>query len=112
SRGMERAPGRFALLQALSAGAIGAGTRNLNMAATAVQVTTPKANRTTPEAFAATLGRGLAERHSVLPLRPESLRRLNKVDTIVIDPRVLCTDTLRVSRIRGADDSELPAAWN
>lgn len=112
SRGMERAPGRFALLQALSAGAIGAGTRNLNMAATAVQVTTPKANRTTPEAFAATLGRGLAERHSVLPLRPESLRRLNKVDTIVIDPRVLCTDTLRVSRIRGADDSELPAAWS
>lgn len=112
SRGMERAPGRFALLQALSAGAIGAGTRNLNMAATAVQVTTPKANRTTPEAFAATLGRGLAERHSVLPLRPESLRRLNKVDTIVIDPRVLCTDTLRVARIRGADDSELPAAWS
>ncbi|WP_289121841.1 cation-translocating P-type ATPase [Mycobacterium marseillense] len=112
SRGMERAPGRFALLQALSAGAIGAGTRNLNMAATAVQVTTPKANRTTPEAFAATLGRGLAERHSVLPLRPESLRRLNKIDTILIDPRVLCTDTLRVARIRGASDSELAAAWS
>nr|WP_297847533.1 cation-translocating P-type ATPase [Mycobacterium sp.] len=112
SRGMERVPGRFALLQALSAGAIGAGTRNLNMAATAVQVTTPKANRTTPEAFAATLGRGLAERHSVLPLRPESLRRLNKVDAIVIDPRVLCADTLRVARIRGADEPELPAAWS
>ncbi|MDT5351430.1 MAG: cation-transporting P-type ATPase, partial [Mycobacterium sp.] len=73
SRGMERIPGRFALLQALSAGAIGAGTRNPNMAATAVQVTTPKANRTTPEAFATTLARGLAEQHSVLPLRPESL---------------------------------------
>lgn len=112
SRGMERAPGRFALLQALSAGAIGVGTRNLNMAATAVQVTTPKANRTTPEAFAATLGRGLADRHAVLALRPESLRRLNKVDAIVIDPRVLCTDTLRVARIRGADDPELPAAWS
>nr|WP_293035405.1 cation-translocating P-type ATPase [Mycobacterium sp.] len=112
SSGMERVPGRFALLQALSAGAIGARTRKPTMAATAVQVTTPKANRTTPEAFAATLGRGLAERHSVLPLRPASLRRLNTVDAIVIDPRVLCTDTLRVARIRGADDPELPAAWS
>lgn len=112
SRGMERVPGRFALLQALSLGAIGAGARNPNMAATAVQVTTPKANRTTPEAFAAALGRGLAEQHSVLPLRPESLRRLNHVDAIVIDPRVLCTEGLRVSGIRGAAESELPAAWN
>ncbi len=112
SRPVERAAGRFALLQALSAGAIGAGTRNLAMAATAVQVTTPKASRTTPEAFASTLGRGLADQHAVLPLRPESLRRLDKIDAIVIDPRILCTDTLRVARIRGADDTELTAAWN
>ncbi len=112
SRPVERAAGRFALLQALSAGAIGAGTRNLAMAATAVQVTTPKASRTTPEAFASTLGRGLADQHAVLPLRPESLRRLDKIDAIVIDPRILCTDTLRVARIRGADDAELSAAWN
>ncbi len=112
SRPVERAAGRFALLQALSAGAIGAGTRNLAMAATAVQVTTPKASRTTPEAFASTLGRGLADQHAVLPLRPESLRRLDKIDAIVIDPRILCADTLRVARIRGADDTELTAAWN
>ena len=112
SRPVERASGRFALLQALSAGAIGAGTRNLAMAATAVQVTTPKASRTTPEAFATTLGRGLASQHAVLPLRPESLRRLDKIDALVIDPRILCTETLRVARIRGADDSDLSAAWN
>ena len=79
------------------------------MAATAALVTAPKASRTTPEAFAAALGRGLADQHVVLPLRPESLRRLNKVDAIVIDPRVLCTDTLRAARIRGADESELSA---
>src|SRR5262249_11771856 len=103
---------RFALLQALSAGLIGVGTRDVNMAATAVQVTTPKATRTTPEAFATTLGRGLADQHSVLPLRPAALRRLPKVDTLVIDPRVLCTDILRVARLRGADDSELSAGWN
>ncbi len=86
---MERNASRFALTQALSAGPIGAGARNVNMAATAVQVTTPKASRTTPEAFATTLGRGLAQQHSVLPMRPASLRLLKKVDTIVIDPRVL-----------------------
>jgi cation-transporting P-type ATPase I len=112
SRSMERSVRRFALLQAVSSGALGFGTRNVLTAATAVQVTTPKANRTTPEAFATTLARGLAERHSVLPLRPESLRRLDKVDAIVIDPRILCTGTLRVSRIRGADESELAAAWH
>ena len=103
---------RFAFLQVLSAGLVGAGTRNVEMAATAALVTAPKASRTTPEAFAAALGRGLADQHVVLPLRPESLRRLNKVDAIVIDPRVLCTDTLRAARIRGADDSELSAGWN
>ncbi|MCV7378534.1 haloacid dehalogenase [Mycobacterium alsense] len=111
SRGAERSVRRFALLQALSAGAIGVGTRNPNMVATAVAVTTPKASRTTPEAFATTLARGLAERHAVLAMRPESVRRLDKVDAIVIDPRILCTDALRVARIRGAE-GELSAAWN
>ena len=112
SKTMERNARRFAFTQALSAGLIGAGTRNVTMAATAVQVTTPKASRTTPEAFATTLGRGLAQQHAVLALRPASLRLLKKVDAIVIDPRVLCTDTLRVAGIRGADESELAAAWN
>ncbi len=112
SRPGERHARRLALLQALSAGLIGAGTRDANMAATAALVTAPKANRTTPEAFAAALGRGLAERHAVLPLRPEALRRLDQVDAIVIDPRILSTETLRVARIRGADDDELSAAWN
>ena len=93
ARTVERNAGRFALVQALGAGLVGATTRNLNMAATAVLVTTPKASRTTPEAFAAALGRGLADQHAVLSLRPDALRRLDRVDAIVIDPRVLCTDT-------------------
>ncbi len=104
--------GQLALLQALSAGLAGAVTRNVNMFATAVTTTTPKATRTTPEAFATTLGRGLADRQAVLPLRPDALRRLHLVDAIVIDPRVLCTESLRVARIRGADENELSAAWN
>ena len=112
ARTVERNAGRFALVQALGAGLVGATTRNLNMAATAVLVTAPKASRTTPEAFAAALGRGLADRHAVLSLRPDALRRLDRVDAIVIDPRVLCTTGLRVARIRGADERELSAAWN
>src|SRR5262249_51940757 len=109
---LENTAGRFALIQALSAGLVGATTRNPNMTATAVLVTAPKASRTTPEAFAATLGRGLADKHAVLPLRPEALRRLDLIDAIVIDPRVLCANTLRVARIRGATENEVPAAWN
>ncbi len=112
ARPVERYADRFALVQALSVGLVGATTRNLNMAATAVLVTAPKATHTTPEAFAAALGRGLADRHAVLALRPEALRRLDRVDAIVIDPRVLCTDSLRVARIRGADEGSLSAAWN
>ncbi|MFV4689482.1 hypothetical protein ACNJU1_22005, partial [Mycobacterium tuberculosis] len=60
----------------------------------------------------AALGQGLADQHAVLPLRPESLRRLDRVDAIVIDPRVLCTDDLRVARIRGCGADELSTAWN
>jgi cation-transporting P-type ATPase I len=112
ARPMERDAGRFALIQALSTGLVGATTRNLNMAATAVLVTAPKATHTAPEAFAANLGRGLADRHGVLALRPDALRRLDRVDAIVIDPRVLCTENLRVARIRGADEGDLSAAWD
>lgn len=112
AQGAERTAGRFALIQAISTGLVGASSGNLDAAATAALVATPKANRTTPEAFAAALGYGLAQHHAALPLRPESLRRLDRIDAIVIDPRVLCTDRFRVARIRGAHEDELTAAWN
>lgn len=112
ARAVARHADRFAHIQTVSAGLVGLSTRNMDAAATAALVATPKASRTTPEAFAAVLGQGLAERHGVLPLRPESLRCLDKVDAIVIDPRVLCTDNLRVARIRGAEEDRLSEAWN
>ena len=108
----ERHTRRAALVQAIGGAAVGAATRNLNMASTAVMVAAPKAMRTTRESFAATLGQGLADHHAVLSLRPESLRRLDRVDALLVDPRVLCTDTLRVVRIRGADDDDVSPAWN
>ena len=109
---VERYARRAALLQAAGTAAVGAATRNLAMASTAALVTTPKATRTTRESFAAALGQGLAEQHAVLPLRPEKLRWLDRIDALLIDPRVLCTNTLRVVRVRGADEDELSPAWN
>jgi cation-transporting ATPase I len=109
---IERHSRRSAIAQVIGVTAVGVTTRNVNMASTAALVTTPKATRTTRESFAAALGQGLAEQHAVLPLDPQSLRRLDRVDALLIDPRVLCTDTLRVVRVRGADDQELSPAWN
>ena len=109
---VERHARRSALVQAIGTAAVGAATRNLEMASTAALVTTPKATRTTRESFAAALGQGLADQHAVLPLRPEKLRWLDRVDALLIDPRVLCTNTLRVVRVRGADEDELSPAWN
>ncbi len=109
---IERHSRRSALLQAIGVTAVGATTRNLDMTSTAALVTTPKATRTARESFAAALGQGLADHHAVLALNPQSLRRLDRVDALLIDPRVLCTDTLRVVRVRGADEDEISPAWN
>ncbi|ORA32068.1 haloacid dehalogenase [Mycobacterium branderi] len=102
---------RAAYAQAVGAGVVGAAARSVNMAGTAALVTAPKALRTTRESFAAALGHGLSDRHGALPLRPHSLRRLDQVDALLVDPRVLCTDKLRVVRVRGARDDELAQAW-
>jgi cation-transporting ATPase I len=109
---VERHIQRSAWVQAIGAAAVGAATRRVDMAATAALVAVPKAISTTRESFAATLGRGLADQYAILPLRPESLRRLDRVDALVIDPRVLCSDQLRVVRVRGAREDEVSVAWN
>jgi magnesium-transporting ATPase (P-type) len=108
---VERHGTRAAFVQAVGAGLVGAATRNVAMASTAATVAAPKAMRTTKESFAATLGRGLADQHAVLPLRPEALRRLDQVDALLVDPRVLCGEKLRVVTVRGASDDRLAAAW-
>lgn len=108
---VERHGKRVAYVQALGAGLVGLITRNVSMASTAAVVSAPKAMRITRESFAAALGHGLAERHGVLPLRPEILRHLDKVDALLVDPRVLCGAQLRVVTVRGADDRQLATAW-
>ena len=108
---VERHLTRSAWAQVVGAGVIGAATRSPDLAGTAAAVTAPKATRTARESFAATLGRGLADQHGTVVLRAGSLRELDRVDTVVIDPRVLCGETLRVMQVRGADDDELRAVW-
>ncbi len=108
---VERHGDRSALTQIVGAATIGAATRNPNMSATAALVAAPKAIRTTRESFASTLARGLSDDHGVLTLRPEALRRLDRVDAVLIDPRALSGEDLRVSRIRGAPDHDRAAVW-
>lgn len=93
------------------AAALGALTRSPATAASAAVVTVPKPVRATREAFACALGRGLANRHDVLIMRPRALRILDRVDTVVVDPRALYTDDMMVSRVRGLTNSRRAKAW-
>ena len=109
---VERHGDRSGLAQIVGSVAIGAVTRSLPAAATAAAVAAPKAARSARESFAGTLARGLADRHGVLVLRPEALRRLDRVDVVVIDPRVVCTGPLRVQAIDSVSDARRTQAWH
>lgn len=109
---VDRHAERSAWVQALGSATLGALTQNPAIAGTAASVTAPKGARAARESFAATLGRGLADSHSALPLRPEGLRRLDQIDALVLDPRVLCSSNLRLSRIRGVEGPDIAAAWH
>ncbi|GII24423.1 putative cation-transporting ATPase I [Planosporangium mesophilum] len=88
-----------ALAAAAGAAAI---TRNRNTARTALSVITPKAARLSQEVFAARLGRALCAR-GVIPLEARVLRRLDRIDTVVVDARVLTTGRFAIGELVGAD---------
>src|SRR5262249_8451501 len=108
---VERHATRSAFVQGIATALVGAATRSVGMAGTAALVTVPKATRTTRQSFAPKLGQGPAAQHAVSALRPDSLRRLDQVNALVIDPRVLCDNKLRVVGLRGAGESEFSKAW-
>ncbi|WKG03674.1 cation-translocating P-type ATPase [Mycolicibacterium sp. HK-90] len=108
---VERHAERCGRAQAVAAASIGVLTRQVGTAATAAVVTAPKAARNSREAFASTLGRGVAERFGVLPLQPGALRLLDRVDAVVVDPRVLVTDELRVGQFRDVAESDRAEVW-
>lgn len=108
---VERHAERCGRAQAMAAVSVGALTRDPGAAATAAVVTAPKAARNSREAFASTLGRGLSDRRDLVQLRPEALRLLDRVDAVVVDPRALATDELRVGRFRDVAEADRAAVW-
>ncbi len=108
---IERHADRSGVAQGMAAAAVGLFSRDLNAAATAAVVTTPKAARNARDGFAAALGRGLADKHDIVALDPQAIRRLDRVDAVVVDPRALLTDELRIGRLRRISDRDRSAAW-
>lgn len=97
-----------ALAGGLGLGAAGitfAATRDLRLSTDALLASTPKAARLGREAFASVLGRTLAVR-GVVPLDGSSLRRLDRIDTVVLDAEVLVADrpSLRAAVTPAGDD--------
>lgn len=107
----DRYADRAATVGAGAGVALGLLSGNLTTAGEAAMVAAPKALRTTREAFACALSRGITGQHGGLVLHSRALRTLDRVDTVVIDPRALHTDELMVSRIRGLTNSHRSRAW-
>lgn len=91
---------------------IGALTGSARQAADAIMVAAPRATRTAREGFASTLGRVLADRDGVLILRPDALRRLDRVDALLIDPAVLLSAHLTVSEVQGVVGELRSRVWS
>ncbi|MBZ4504342.1 cation-translocating P-type ATPase [Mycobacterium avium subsp. hominissuis] len=85
------------LIAAVSALVAGGGTED---AAAAIEAGVPRAAHMGRQAFAAVLGRGLAN-SGQLVLDPGALRRLDRVKVVVIDGAALRGDHRAVLRVRG-----------
>ena len=109
---IERHAQRSGTAQGVAAPTVGLLTADLAAGATAAVVTAPKAARNAREAFVATFGRGMADKHDVVVMRPEALRRLDRVDAVLIDPRVLLTDELQVGHLEEVAEHRRTQVWN
>ncbi|CAN5750154.1 cation-translocating P-type ATPase [soil metagenome] len=94
-----------------AATALGAVTRDMATAGTAAMTASPKPIRASREALGCALTRGIAARHGALVLSPRAFRLLDRVDTLVVDPRALYTQELMISRINGITNSHRASAW-
>ncbi|AXI76746.1 HAD-IC family P-type ATPase [Peterkaempfera bronchialis] len=107
---VERASDRTALAEILGAGAAVLVSHHTDGAADAMLATVPRAARLGRESFAAVLGHDLAV-HGTVVLDPLALRRLDRIDAVVMDARVLCGETVRLLSAEavqdGLDDAEV-----
>lgn len=95
---IERYADGSTLASLLGAGGVFAATLDPRRAAAMALAGMPKAARLGREAYAATLGRSLAQR-SVIVLDPRVLRRLDRVDTLVIDGDLLVSGRSEVRQV-------------
>ncbi|ORA27840.1 HAD-IC family P-type ATPase [Mycobacterium aquaticum] len=107
---VERYSDRAAAAQVCGGLAAGVIARDVGAMATAAVIAAPKAARNCRESFAASFGRGLADR-GVLTLRPAALRSLDRIDAVVLDPRALEVDELRIGRIRDVEEGDRGSVW-
>ncbi|MEE6178423.1 cation-translocating P-type ATPase [Mycobacterium sp. 050134] len=107
----ERYADRAGLAGAAAAAAVGLLSRSPDAAGAAALAAVPKPLRTVREAFGCAMSRGLTARHDALVLRPRTLRALDRIDAVMIDPRALYTADLMVSRVLGVENSERARAW-
>jgi cation-transporting ATPase I len=111
---IERYAQRIGTVTLLAAGALAALPGNRRRAAQAVAVGSPRSTRIGREAYAARLGRLLARR-GVVVRDSSALRRLDRIDTVVIDAPVLVTGRIvitDVAPVQGtAEEARDMAAW-
>jgi cation-transporting ATPase I len=107
---IEKTADRASAASLVGAGGVLAWTHDPAKAAYAILVMLSKAAYLGREGFAASLGRDLARR-GVVPLDGRALRRLDRVDTVVIDSSVLCGSRPQilsaVGTSRGMTDAEV-----
>jgi cation-transporting ATPase I len=109
---VERYADRAAAGSLLAAGGLLAATGSLDLAGRALLIGAPKAARAAREAFADTLTAGLSRRGLVV-LDPAALRRLDRVDTVLVDSAVLHDDRpLVVSARSTADRWTVEHVWS
>ena len=97
-----------ALLGGLGAAAVTfAGSRSPRRAAAMALAAVPKAARLGRESFAAHLDRALSDR-DLLVLDADALRRLDRVDTVVVDGALLATGRSSISGLRLLEGADAP----
>ena len=108
---VEKLGDRMAPASLIGAGGMLAFTRDPGRAADLMLATMPKAARQGREAFAAVLGRELCN-HGVVPMDATALRRLDRIDVVVVDSAVLCTTKPRVlSAVATDPDMDDRTVW-
>lgn len=102
---VERHADRSAIAALATAAATYAGTRSARQATSILVAGLPKAARMSRETFCAHLSRALVARDMVV-LDASALRRLDRVDTIVVDAGLLHTGLATIMEVRAVGDAD------